>query len=698
LALLTCAFAGAAEAAEDGQPSGAAPAAQAPTPAAADAGSTVQTIIVTAEKRSVNIQDTPVAVSALTSNDIVERGLTGTQSLSASVPGLVFNSPGEVGNPFIRGVGTTLSDPSSEQSVAIYVDGVYIASPDANLFNFNNIQQIEVLKGPQGTLFGRNATGGVIQITTRDPSSTPSGMVSVGYGDYEDVTASAYVTGGLAPNLAGDLSVLYENQGQGYGHDLVTGSPTFQQAVGDYSLRSKLLFTPTPTTKILVSADFAHSYNTDAYQTTGASPITDAPNPGRFNTLDDYNDNNRVDTGGGSIRITQDLGVVRLLSISAYRQTNDLYNLDDDVTSLPIAGVKLIADSDNWSQEFQIASPESSKIKWILGAFYYSSSGGYKDVVVDGANSITDKQLSTSYAGFGQVTAPLWFNTDLTLGLRYTTESQTYVLSYPVALSESQSADKATYRISLDHHFSDDIFGYISYNTGFKSGGYNLLVPDDSFKPEYLDATEIGLKSEFFDHRLRFNIDGFYYTDRNLQVDTVFLGGIYVINAAAAIIKGIEADFNYVPVSHLNITGAVSLLDGRYTSDPGAVPLSASGVSGTPINAAGNRTVMSPPFTGSLTVDYAFYTDIGRFKPALTVIYNSGYYWQIVNRLQQPAYTLVNASLIWTLKDAAYDIRFWAKNLTDSVYWVSRNADAGVGDVQEEAPPRTFGVTLTAHF
>jgi iron complex outermembrane receptor protein len=568
------------------------------------------------------------------------------------------------------------------------VDGVYIASPDANLFNFNNIQQIEVLKGPQGTLFGRNATGGVIQINTKDPSQTPSGMVSVGYGDYDDVTASAYVTGPIVKDVvAADFAALYEDQGQGFGHDLVTGAKTFQQAVGNYSLRGKILITPTPSTTIMLSGDYGHSHNTDAYQNTEND-----------NTLDDYNDNMDVNTGGGSVRITQDAGVVKLTSITSYRQTTDNYNLDDDVTSLPLAGVNLLALAHNWTQELQISNGVDSKIKWVIGGFYYSSSGGYDHVVVDGANSITDKQLDTSYAGFGQATAPIGFNTNLTLGIRYTTEDQHYILSYPIQLGDSQTASKVTYRVSLDHHFTDDIMGYLSYNTGFKSGGYNLLVPNDAFQPESLDATELGFKTELFNHRLRLNVDAFYYTDTSLQVDTVFLGGIYVVNAGAAEIHGFEGDFDYVPVDHLHISGGLSLIHGRYTKDLNAQGLNADGTAFTVPNAKGYQTVMSPPVSGSLSVDYTFETSLGRIRPDLTAIYNSGYYWQVVNRLTQPSYTLLNASVDWTLKDTKYDIRLWAKNLTDAVYYISRNEDAGVGDVQEQAPPRTFGVTLTAHF
>jgi iron complex outermembrane receptor protein len=640
------------------------------------------------------------AVTAITAADVVAKGLTGTESLTAAVPSLVITNPANVGNPYLRGVGSNLFDPSSEQSVAMYIDGVYIAAPQSNIFNFNNIQQVEVLKGPQGTLFGRNAVGGVIQIQTRDPLQHFSGDASVGYGNYGDLTASGYITGPITDKLAGDLAVLYENQADGYGRDLTTGAKTFQEAIGNINLRSKLLFRPTETTRITLSGDYAHSVETSAYQKPPGvfSPIDGSTYPGPYNSNDDLNNRDDVKTGGVSLKVEQQLAGLHLTDIVAYRDTVVHYHLDDDVTAVPAADIVLNPKAHDFTEELQIASPDRSWLKWIVGAYYFNSSAGYYPVTIDGAEQIVDRQTSVSYAGFGQATATILPHTELTLGARYTTETQHYDLSFPATLHLAQTFDRWTYRASLAYHLTSDVLAYASFNTGFKTGGFNLLQPGNSFRPESLRAYEVGLKSELFDRRLRLNLDGFYYDDTNVQVLAAFLGGTITTNAAQAVIKGVEADFEAVPVDHLKLSGGLSVQSGRYTTYPNDVPIDPNGVSGAPVSVAGNHTVITPPVTANVSVSYTWDTRYALVQPSVTAIYNNGFFWQPDNRLTQPAYTLVNASLLLTPRNAPYNVRLWAKNLTDATYYIARLSVASVGDVQEQAAPRTYGVTLSAHF
>jgi outer membrane receptor protein involved in Fe transport len=176
---------------------------------------------------------------------------TNGMSLSGTIPGLLITRTGASGTPFIRGVGSSASDPSSEPLVATYVDGVYIASPNVNLFDLYSISQIEVLKGPQGTLF---ATGGVIQVQTRDPSQTPSMETSLGCANYDTGTGAAYMTTGLSDTVAVNFAGQFRSQGNGYGHDIVTGAETY--VYNDGSFRAKLLFEPSDLTRVLVAGDY----------------------------------------------------------------------------------------------------------------------------------------------------------------------------------------------------------------------------------------------------------------------------------------------------------------------------------------------------------------------------------------------------------------------------------------------------------
>jgi iron complex outermembrane receptor protein len=681
--------------------------AQAQAPAVAppvDAGSaTVQEIVVTAQKREEDLQDVPIAITAITAKDAARKGITGTEGLSEVVPGLVLVNPANVANPYLRGVGSNLFDPSAENSVAIYVDGVYYAAPQVGIFNFNNISGIEVLKGPQGTLFGRNATGGVVQVTTKDPSSTPSGDISVGYANYNDVTVNAYGTTALAKNLSADLAFLYENQGDGYGRNLTTGASIFKMAIGDIAARSKVLFEPTDTTKITLSLDYSHTVSNPSYQTIPGhpSPINGETYPGPFNTLDDLTDRDRVNTGGVSLEVNQDVAGVRLTSITAYRQASTNYNFDDDDSALPLADLALNTRQHNYSEEFRVANRHESWLSWVAGVYFYGNDAGYfpAEVIVPFIFPINEvKQLAWSWAGFAQATAKLPWNTELTLGERYTNEEQDFLQNVPSSYRQSQAFNKATYRAAINHHFTQNISAYVSYDTGFKTGGFNELVgvpaptpaaPNPTanvYKPENLNALEAGVKSELFDRHLRVNLSGFLYQYRNIQFDTPIAGGNLVENAGAAHIKGIEGDFEWRPIRSLGLSGGFSALEGHYTQ------LAAADGN------IGAHTDVTPPFTGTLSADYLYTANWGSLRPDVSVSHNSGYYWQPNNLIKQPAYTVLNTSLTFVPPGGKYELKVWAKNLNNATYFIAQITAGAFGYNEVQAPPRTFGVTATAHF
>jgi iron complex outermembrane receptor protein len=265
-----------------------------------------------------------MALTAVTSTELLNAGVIDTASLSLAVPGLSYTQQVNGATPFIRGIGTTTGAVGNESSVATYVDGVYMSSSNASLFELNNVDHIEVLKGPQGTLFGRNATGGVIQIITKDPSFTPSADVQVGYGNYDTTNGSFYGTTGLGKTVALDLSAYGKNQGDGWGTDLVTGQPTFTRH--DMGARSKLLWTPGASTRILVTADYNRTHNEDGLgfhvvpPGVGIDRVTRYN--GYYNTYEDPNDYTDVRQTGLSVRVEQDLPAARLVNISSWRDVN----------------------------------------------------------------------------------------------------------------------------------------------------------------------------------------------------------------------------------------------------------------------------------------------------------------------------------------------------------------------------------------
>ncbi|WP_200957923.1 TonB-dependent receptor [Sphingomonas sp. Root710] len=652
----------------------------------------------------------PIAVAAVTSDRLAAQGVSGPSGLTVSVPGLVFNRIANDANIYVRGIGTNLYGPNAEQTVALYVDGVYHASPEGANFSFNNIERVEVLKGPQGTLFGRNTTGGVVQIITKDPSAQPALDMSIGYGNYAMVNASLYATGGLTDTLAVDVAATYANQGGGYGRNIANGEKTGLQARHDYAIRSKALWRPADGTKIVLQGDLSRSTNTDSHQIPKGIIGVDGVStyPGRYGANMLFTDYIRQKARGASATITQALGDVDLVSISAYRKNRSFYVIDQDATPLVASDDLVISLTRTFSQEVQLQSKTPGPLTWQLGGFYYFSHAGFEPIAVStpiGRIAIDAFQRTRSFAGFAQASYELFPDTKITGGLRYTYEKQTLVTndfsvfgtSIPLP-SQDQSFKKMTFRISIDHKFSSNVLGYVSFNRGFKSGGYNLADPAGAgFRPETLDAFEGGLKTQLFDRRLRLNSAAFYYNYRDIQAAIPRAGGTVVTNGPKARVIGAEFDFEAHVTPAFILSGGATYLSTKYLRYPNAPFISAGGVL-TSGDAKGNRLLGAAPITASLGAEYHLETRFGEIVPAIALSYNDGYYFYSDNRLKQPSYTLLNPSISWTSADARYSFKLYARNLLNETYYLNRSEQAGLTDVQRAAPPRTYGGSLSVHF
>jgi iron complex outermembrane recepter protein len=691
---------------------GAIPATPEPAAPATSSGG-IEEIVVTAQRRAEKLQDVPIAVSALTSNNLQTRGLAGPQALAAIVPGLQFGSLGPSGTPFIRGVGGVLGNPNDEPSVATYIDGVYIASPLANYSEFNDIERIEVLKGPQGTLFGRNATGGVIQIITRDPNQTPALEMTAGYANYKTASGSIYANRPITDTLAFNVAAQIDSQGSGFGRDVTTGRDTYKK--DERSIRGKILFTPDSDTSIKIAADYARFKSAGL----GFSP----PRGGTFadgvvNTLPIYDtrsgtpENIHIKNYGASATVDHDFGPIRVSSISAYRRSGGIDFFDNDMTSLNILQANLQLRQRNFSQEVHLLSPSASKVQWLLGGYYFNGQGGYSPISIIGAAAAPFPQLDIygtlyihSYSAFGQATVEIFRDTKLTGGFRYTWEKQRLSQEFQalggvvIPRTEArQSFQKPTWRVSLDHKFAPDIMAYASYNRGIKAGGYDTIAAPGTpgFKPETLDAYEIGIKTELFDRHVRFNAAGFWYQYKNLQLSHQVNGTSVTTNAAKARIRGIEGELEIAPGGGLVLNFTGSYLDGTYRSFPDAPAYTAGGIIST-IDASGNKTIRTPKFTGSANIEYSVPTDFGKITASATATFSGKFYWTPDNRITQNSYGLLNTTLQWTSLSQQYFVRAWGRNLTNKHYLTS-GVESGIGDLNIFAPPRTYGVTLGVKF
>ncbi|WP_160486844.1 TonB-dependent receptor [Aurantiacibacter rhizosphaerae] len=679
-------------------------------------GPQLEDIIVTAQRTDQRLQEVPISVIAVTSENLDARGISTSESLTNAVPGLQVNRYGSTVTPYLRGVGALAGSPNQENSVATYIDGIYIASPSGGLTAFNNIDRIEVLKGPQGTLFGRNATGGVIQIITRTPEHTLSGDFEVGYGNYDTVNAGVYVTGGLSNTIAADLAVQYRNQGDGFGQDLINGEDTYKGK--EFGARSKILWEPSATTSITLAGDYNdlvdHSANY-VFAEGGVVPL----NPGqvyagRYATSTNLPSRVEVETYGASLTISQDLGFAELVSLSARRIMKGLFRFDRDSTPLPILSFDTPLSNKTWSQEVQLISTGNGPLSWTVGAFYYDMEGGYVPARLiglavgptpDSSTFIRGVQNNESVSVYAQATYEILPELQATGGIRYTSEK--IRIDYDVSADgvflfstgDKTSFEKPTWRLALDYEFVSDVHAYVSYNRGIKSGGFEVLSPfSPPYKPEILDAYEFGIKSELLNRRLRLNLAAFYYDYQDIQVSSNPGTTILTTNAAEATIKGFEGDFEAAVTDDFRLSGGFAVLRGEFGDFPTPSVFDEFGVPVVLPNADGNTTGRTPRFTANLLATYTRQTSIGEFGLTGSFAHNSGYFFDPDNRIKAPGYDLFGASVSWTDPSDRYTIRVWGENLTDEEYLSQFSQGGGIGDTYTYAPPRTYGVTLSGRF
>lgn len=682
----------------------------------------LQEIIVTAQRRGENLQKVPISISAVTSSMADAMGIKGTQDIAIAAPAVNFSATASGANVQIRGVGASGSA-TDESANAVYIDGVYQPAAPALALPLNNIERIEVAKGPQGTLFGRNSTGGVIQVITRDPPTDPTVDLSIGYGNYETVEAQAYVGAGIAEGLAADVALYYSNQNDGWGTNLADGSDAYKGR--NFSGRTKLRWTPGERTTITFAASHINvmpiaSQGGNFFPgqlTRSAGGVSGSTYPGFYNLDHDSSDKKHVRQNQFSAKLQHDLNWAQLVNIASYSKTKFDFNWDNDAGRAFIAYYDIYNSIQTVTEELQLLSPDGSPITWAAGFFYLNNVNSLDPLVVrglsQGSPTATTQLISESdtdsYALYGQATAPIFTNTKLTAGLRYTIDTRSLDASVTVpagvtiVLPSLHDKDKKlTWRLSLDHQFTPDFLGYISYNRGYKGGFYNTTSPTQpDIKPETVDAYEVGFKSQLFDNHLRFNVSAFYYQFKGIQVRTgTPTGGVAILNAASSNLKGFDIDMIANPTRNLTIQGALSYLDATYKkflNAPFFTENPAGGLDQYFDDASGNDIILSPEWVASLAGDYKIPVSFGTIGLSSTIYYNSGYYLDVQNRLEQDDYVLLNAGLSWASPSENLEIRLWGRNLTKSHYRVTATSSA-LSDVYFPGAPRTYGVTLRTRF
>ena len=692
----------------------------------------LEEIIVTAQRREENLQKVPLAIQVISPTVIASAGVYTTVDLQKVSPGLVIRNSMASFNPYLRGIGT--AGANSEQPTALYIDGIYIAQPKEGVKDLADIENVAVLKGPQGTLFGRNATAGVIQITTRKPTQQFRGDLSASYDTYETFRGSAYVSGGLADNLAGSLSIGYQKSGQGYGRNLLLGTDN-SKILGRFSARTKLVW-ESGGTSVQLMGDYFNNRDTFGghYQS-----YRDAPqqipfaNPKRvYDTRAADPTFNRVRGGGAGLVVRQDLGFADLVSITSARRIR--WTGQFDANGLPIRTITPIGivHAHNETQELQLISDKNPDLVWATGAYYfrnyqktdpYTRNFGAVFAPLPTSTVKSDTvaaEKTESLAPYAQATYAFLPDTRLTLGARYTWERRHYdatVLATTNAGTQTLSAPFSgqlterqwTYRAALDHQVAQGILAYVSYNKGFKSGGFNLNTPTRNpatgrTKPylgEKLDAFQGGLKTTLFDNRLRLNGEAFYYKYSNLQV-AQFINSLQTItNAAKARLYGLDLDAEARIADGLTVTASLELLNAEFTSYPNApcfTPNPAGGFRACPPqDLKGKDLPLAPKVNATITIDYKRPVSFGVLSANTSLTHTGRYFLEADNYMQQSSYDLLTATLGWSPESENFRISVWGRNLLNEEviaqgYTAGLQAAVTYGGVE----PRTFGVTVTA--
>jgi iron complex outermembrane receptor protein len=702
--------------------------AQAKDDAQATSGQGIADIIVTAQRREESLQKTPISVAALTSDAIEARGITNVNDLQAEIPNLQLTphpNSATTARIFIRGVGNLDDQITQDPSVAIYVDGIYVGRSQGLASDIAEIERIEVLRGPQGSLYGRNATGGAINFVSRPPQLgkfEAKQVVSVGNYDYFRTRTRVNVP--VGDTLAVELGYVHA-QKDGFVDNLGTGVARFGDQRRD-GYRAAVRWMPNSDIDIRYSYDRTDIGDTPAF--IAATPLYPAmaDRPSRSSTAVSGLMRNDVRTQGhnltASFHLTDNL---ELRSLTGYRRLNNFSNQNYLAGVLgPFALFKnqFHDRQKQFSQEFQlVGSAFDGQLEYVLGAYYFDESARTNAATTTAANVRTDRAVTAdnkAYAVYGQGTwTPGGFDErlHLTAGVRWSRDKRQATLQDRITQANgtvnvlpagkgnnSFSNVSPTFIVAYD--IAQTASAYAKVSRGYKSGGFNVRASttqrfNEGFGPEKLTAYEIGLKSDLFDRHLRLNMAVFHANYRdiqlNMQTDPTNPTRTDVLNAGKARIYGAEIDLVAKPMDGLTLSASYGYTNAKYQR--------IESVTGQ--NIADNFVFTNIPRNSVTTgVEYEFaQTSFGNFTAAVNYNYQARAYASSNDkRLILPDYGLLDARL--TLSDipvgkANLRLSLWGHNLTDKEYLLFQGSvglPTSAGAIYGE--PRSYGLDLTASF
>ncbi|WP_210414131.1 TonB-dependent receptor [Luteithermobacter gelatinilyticus] len=722
----------------------------------------LEEITVTARKRAENLQNTPISITAFTANDLENRQIDSVADLDEATPNLIFDTaaPSSGSNSaasvFIRGVGQVDFAPTTDPGVGIYVDGVYYARAIGAALDFLDLERISVLRGPQGTLFGRNTIGGALNIVSKKPAPEFGGDSSVTIGSANRIDVGTNINFPVSDNLLTKISASSRNQ-DGYVTNLALPNAPKLGDNDSGSVRASLLWLPSENIDVLLNADYTREREESApnvliaVDPTRAFPgfhnnvkVGDCAIPENnpecfssryigspFTTYSTQVSASEIDYWGVGITLDWRLGAVNLKSITAYRNLESYSTRDADHAPMVIFETEDTIDQDQFSQELQFSGLAlNDKLKWVMGLYYFEEEANNNNFVDISVGTFRSGGLvkNDNKAVFVNATYDITYDLHVTAGLRYTKENKGFtpdqVLLTPVAagpgitipagtrvlpfVEKKTSVDEWTPHLNISYDISENLMVYGTYSEGFKSGGFTQrvfppIVPAPgqdpaevipSYDPEFVTSYEVGFKSSFWEKRGRLNVAAFYSDYSDMQILIREAVASVTVNAGEATMKGFEAELTLLPIEGLLVQGGIGYLDARYDSlSPNAV--------GVTINSKFSN---APEWmvSGSAAYTWELGGGAGILTPRIDGVYTSKVYNDAINtpEVVQDGFLLLNASLTYETDDENWRVVLGVRNLTDKVYLNSASANMRTGGYVEGsyARPREWSLTIKTYF
>ncbi|MGJ4728870.1 TonB-dependent receptor [Luteimonas sp. SDU101] len=705
-----------------------------PAPAPGTSATTLDVVRVTARKREETLQDVPVAVTAFTADTIDKLNVKDIGDLDAQVPNLtIYAARGSTSTvtAYIRGVGQ--ADPlwGVDPGVGIYLDDVYIARPQGALLDVFDVERIEVLRGPQGTLYGKNTIGGAIKYISRGLPTETTGFGSITVGNYNQLDAKAAIggaIGGQDSGLRGRVAVASMNR-DGYGSNLLNGQEVSDKEIN--ALRMQL----GAYSHEDFDVQFAFDWVDDQSGVRGAKmlapnnnllvPVTGgAPMDSRYDIRSGMPNVNDTEMKGASATVnwrpSEDWA---LKYVIAKRESDTETNIDFDALPEKIADVKAFYSDQQVSNELQANYDAGGRGRGVVGLYHFNGDAGGQ--VLNNFFNLsfgdTQGQVNTNaIALYADWTHDLTDRLKLDIGARYTDEDK-HAVAYNIGYTDASftvpngvvaaNFDKTVNfknvspKVALDFQLTPEIMIYGSASRGFKSGGYNIranttAVPrsGEPFDDESVDSFEIGTKMGLLDQRLFLNLAAFHniYEDIQLSVFTALPGGGFFgdfTNAGKGTVTGVEAEYQFMPTQHWLVSGNLAWLDAKYDEF----------ISGGVNIADTQYFTNAPEFSGAINLEYR--TDLangGNLSARVGYSYQSEV-WPTTDlspAIKQEGYGLINAGVIWRASDA-WSFSLQGTNLADEEYRTTgyNLVSAGLGVLTGfYGPPRQYSLTARYDF